>query len=99
MAELMNLPPEYTGDGDIPEARWAVVYRDEREPSLPEYVCMFWESRRENGKSIRENLATLMSFVSADDTPALAVEKARRYCMRNGVPEDNVSFWGVVRKN
>jgi hypothetical protein len=99
MAELINMPPSYTGEGDVPESKWAVVYRDELEPSLPEYVCMVWESRREDGKSIRENIATILSFAFADNPPNKAVEVARKWCGRHGIPPENVYYWGVVRRN
>lgn len=99
MAELINFPPEYTGEGEVPESKWAVVYRDEREPSLPEYVCMVWESRREDGKSIRENIATILSFAPASYPSSEAVEVAKKWCGRHGIPQGNVYYWGVVRKN
>ncbi|NDD55222.1 hypothetical protein EBZ39_15390 [bacterium] len=99
MAELINMPPSWTGEGDVPESKWAVVYRDEREPSLPEYVCIVWESRREGGKSIRENIATLCSFASASESACKAVKAARKWCGLHGIQSENVYYWGVVRRN
>lgn len=104
MAELMNLPPNWDGIvGPCPIQKWGVVYRDEREPALPEYVCLLWETRREPGvigRCIRLNTATFLSFVSADATQEEAVERARKLAGRpdHGVKPEDVYFWGVVRK-
>lgn len=98
MAELMNYPPNYHGDGDIPPGRWAAVYRDEREPSLPEYVCLVWESNTVGGVSVRSTPGTILSFVPASSTPAEAVKRAAWRAQRHGVTPENVYYWGVVRK-
>lgn len=98
MAELMNYPPNYPGDGDIPLGRWAAVYRDEREPSLPEYVCLVWECSTVGGVDVRFTPGTILSFVPASSTPAEAVTRAAWHAQRYGVATENVYYWGVVRK-
>lgn len=104
MAELMNHPPNYDGYGPVPMKKWGVVYRDEREPSLPEYICLLWETRHEPGPGLgrymRLNTATFLSFVPSDATPEQAVERARQWAGRpdHGVKPEDVYFWGVVRK-
>jgi hypothetical protein len=102
MAWRMDLPPLYSGSGSLPSEEWAVVYRDELEPSLPEYVCITWRSR--NGAhsldpSHREVTGGLSSFVSANATHDEAVAKAKSWLAntRPSIPPGNVLFWGVVR--
>lgn len=97
----MDLPPNYNYDGDIPEGAWAVVYRDESEPSLPEYVCVVFRCDRcAHCRPVRTVIGGLSSFVSHDATPERAVEVARQRIEKlSGVyPQmDSVVFWGVVR--
>ena len=98
MAELMNYPPNYEGDGEIPASTWAAVYRDEREPALPEYVCLVWESRLIGGTSFRFTPGTILSFAPASSTPEDAVKRAAWHAKRHGVAPEKVYYWGVVRK-
>lgn len=98
----MDLPPGYAYDGEIPEGAWAVVYRDESEPSLPEYVCVVFRCDRvPRGGCIRAVIGGLSSFVSSDVTPDSAVDAARYRIQKLGgvyPPMDlGVVFWGVVR--
>lgn len=98
----MDLPPGYAYDGEIPEGAWAVVYRDESEPSLPEYVCVVFRCERNAlGKSVRTVIGGLSSFISSDATSDRAVDTARHRIQKLAgayPPMDlGVVFWGVVR--
>lgn len=97
MPELMHYPPDY--DGELRPGVWAVVYRDETEPSLPEYVAVVYESMTiPRGGSIIRVVATYLSFVSPDATQEEAVRKAGARAKRTDERCTDCHFWGVVRK-
>jgi hypothetical protein len=98
MAELMNYPPGYES-GLLPDAKWCVVYRDEREPSVPEYVALVWQTDGDEGCRRCRVIGTILSFVPQKSDVAEAVARAASYAKRHGVSEDSVYFWGVVRKS
>ena len=104
MPELMHYPPGY--DGELRPAVWAVVYRDETEPALPEYVGMVYESVVipigvsffPDGGNIVRVIATYLSMVPSDATPEEAVRKAAAWAKRTDERCTDCHFWGVVRK-
>lgn len=104
MAWRMDMPPSYSGDGAMPQEEWAVVYRDESEPSLPEYVCVTWKSWSDAsrlGQTRREVTGGLSSFASASATREEAVDRAKSFLsqVRQSIPPENVLFWGVLRSH
>ena len=98
MAELMNYPPDYDG-GLLTEGKWCVVYRDEREPTLPEYIALVWQADGPEGERRCRVIGTILSFVPHKSDQAEAVSRAAAYAKRHGVAEDAVYYWGVVRKS
>jgi hypothetical protein len=97
MAEMMNYPPGWDG-GPLPDAKWCTVYRDELEPTLPQYVALVWHTDGAEGERRCRVIGTILSFVPAKSTPAEAVTRAGAHAKRHGVDPGSVYYWGVVRK-
>jgi hypothetical protein len=89
----MNTPPDYDG-GPLRDSDWGVVYRDETEPTLPEYVCIFWRVRGE----VAYVRGGLNSFCPSTAKPAdavkIAIKKSKDY---TDTATDNIVWWGVLR--
>ena len=93
MTWTMNNPPDYEG-GPPNDSDWGVVYRDETEPTLPEYVCLFWQAR--GGQAFVTG--GLNSFCPATAKPSDAVQKAIKKSKDFNYPaKDNIVWWGVLR--
>jgi len=97
MAEMMNYPPGWEG-GSLPDAKWCAVYRDELEPTMPEYIALVWQTDGADGERRCRVIGTVLSFVSPQSAPGEAVSRAAAYAARHGVDAGNVYYWGVVRK-
>lgn len=93
MAWRMNTPPDYDG-GPIKDSDWGVVYRDETEPTMPEYICVRWTSR--GGQAWVSG--GLNSFCPSTATPEAAVAKAKGRSLKfDFLAKDNIVWWGVLR--
>jgi len=93
MAWRMNTPPDYDG-GPLKDSDWGVVYRDETEPTLPEYICIFWRVRGE----VAYVRGGLNSFCPSTAKPDDAVKKAIKHAKDFNEPaNDNIVWWGVLR--
>jgi hypothetical protein len=91
----MNNPPDYEG-GPPKDSDWGVVYRDETEPTMPEYICLFWQAR--GGQAFVTG--GLNSFCPATAKPSDAVQKAIKKSKDFNYPaKDNIVWWGVIREH
>lgn len=95
MAWRMNTPPDYDF-GPPKDCDWGVVYRDETEPTLPEYICIFWKTR--GGQAWLNG--GLNSFCPSTTKPDDAVKKAIKHAKDFNEPaKDNIVWWGVLRNH
>jgi len=95
MAWTMNNPPDYEG-GTPKDCDWGVVYRDETEPSLPEYICILWQTR----DGLASVVGGLQSFCPFSAKPENAVVSAKALSIKFDYPaKDNIVWWGVLRNH